>query len=176
MRNILVTFVCSAFAVVPIASFAATTFDIPSESLFKQSVELQQRLNLTANQRMLWFQVEAKAKDVVRERQARRDRLQSELRASLNSPTELRDLSKQIAIEEDTALKETRRLRELWLDLDDALDEPQRARLHVAMWEQITQLDGAQDTPKTAARSDQNQGQRRSRNGGGGGGGVTARF
>ncbi len=175
MRNILATLVCSAFAVMPISSFAATTFDIPSESLFKQSIELQQRLNLTANQRMLWFQVEAKAKDIVRERQARRDRLQSELRTSLNSPGELRELSKQIAMEEDTALKEARRLRELWLDLDDALDEPQRARLHVAMWEQINQIDSAQDAPKSTAKPDQNQGSLRNRNGGGGGAGA-ARF
>ena len=168
MRKLFATFACSAFIVIPMSSFAAATFDIPSESLFKQSVELQQRLNLTANQRLLWFQVEAKAKDIVRERQARRDRLQSELRTSLTAPGELRELSKQIAIEEETALKETRRLRELWLDLDDALEEPQRARLHVAMWEQISQLEGAQVAPKTAARPDQNQGSRRNRNGGGG--------
>ncbi|MHB1590696.1 MAG: hypothetical protein ACYCTW_04065 [Sulfuricella sp.] len=107
-----------------LSSFAMLLMDAPGEEVLKQSAEIRLRLNLTANQQVLWQQVETRTREMVRERQARRERLQDELKSSPDDrKIELRDLAKKIDAEEDLGSQEIRKIRELWLTLDDALDD-----------------------------------------------------
>lgn len=150
---------------VSLASDAVTLFDIAPDALLRQSAEIQQKLNLSANQRMLWMQVEGKAGTILLDRQSRREQLLVEVGSRLTAPVELRDLSKKIAAEEDLSLQESRRIRELWLDIDDALDDSQRRIFHLAMLDQMNKIDPAADAARTAAKPansrDQAQGTRR---------------
>ena len=165
--------------VLPSGSYAATLFDVAPDVLLRQSSEIQQKLNLSANQRMLWLQVEGKARDMLRDRQIRREQLLAEFGAQLSAPLELRDLARKIVTEEDRSLQESRRIRELWLDIDDALDDSQRRIFHLAMLDQMSKIDPAADTGRTtnkpAGSRDEGQGARR-RGGSGVGGGSMPRF
>ena len=150
---------------VSFATDAVTLFDVAPDALLKQSAEIQQKLNLSANQRMLWMQVEGKAGTILLDRQSRREQLLVEVGSRLTAPVELRDLAKKIAAEEDLSLQESRRIRELWLDIDDALDDSQRRIFHLAMLDQMNKIDPAADAGRAAAKPangrDQAQGTRR---------------
>lgn len=161
----------------PLPSYAMLLMDAPGEEVLKQSAEIRQKLNLTANQQVLWQQAESRTREMVRERRARRERLQAELKSSLDDrKIELRDLAKKIDAEEDLGNQEIRKIRELWLTLDDALDDGQRQAAHAFLREQLDRFDQIKESPKESSMRPEGDAKRESRGGrmprGGGMGGY----
>lgn len=164
----------------PTLSFAATLFDVPTEEMLRQSGEIRQQLNLQNTQAMLWLQAEGATREMLRERQARRERLLIELGAALSTAVPLRDLAKKIAAEEDLSLLETRRNRELWLDVDASLDDASRQAFRAAIRQQLEKPQGSKDARKDGEPSPARETPRENRSGrrgqGGGTGGGMPRF
>lgn len=132
----------------PTLLFATTLFDVPSAEMLRQAAEMRQKLNLQNNQAMLWLEAEAATHAMLRERQARRERLQAELGAALTTALPLRDLAQKIAAEEDLSLLESRKSRELWLDVEAALDDANRQELRAAMRQQLEKPEDARTVGK----------------------------
>ncbi|MBB5605649.1 MULTISPECIES: hypothetical protein [unclassified Janthinobacterium] len=115
-----------------LATTAVTASAIPItemhlEDLLPMAPDFKTELKLNANQNILWQQVEAKTRQLLRERKARRERLQASVQAGLAAPQlELRDLVGGLDNESAISLAEEKQLREWWLTVNDALDESQR--------------------------------------------------
>jgi hypothetical protein len=131
-----------AFAVGAAApSFAVPLMDLRAEDLLPMAGEFKKALELNPNQQTLWNQVEARSRAVLRERQHRRDALQDQAKALLARPdVELRELGKAVEAEQAAAAGEDRALRELWLGVNDALDDKQRARIAALLAEQLMRV------------------------------------
>ncbi len=109
------------------SSWSLPIFDLRIDDLIAKAGEIKQTLNLNENQKILWQQVEVKSARISRERQARRERLQASVTKELaDSKTELRDLVVKINTESDAIATEDKAMRELWLTINDALNENQR--------------------------------------------------
>ncbi|PHV20051.1 hypothetical protein CSQ92_22770 [Janthinobacterium sp. BJB446] len=97
------------------------------EDLLPMAPDFKTELKLNANQTTLWQQVEGKSRQLLRERKARRERLQAGVTQGLQAPRlELRDLLAGLGTESTQSLAEEKQLREWWLSVNDALDENQR--------------------------------------------------
>ncbi|MDN2704040.1 hypothetical protein O0881_18835 [Janthinobacterium sp. SUN100] len=97
------------------------------EDLLPMAPDFRTELKLNANQTTLWQQVEGKSRQLLRERKARRERLQAGVAQGLQTPRlELRDLLAGLDTESTQSLAEEKQLREWWLSVNDALDENQR--------------------------------------------------
>ena len=97
------------------------------EDLLPMAPDFKAELKLNANQSTLWQQVEGKSRQLLRERKARRERLQAGVTQGLQAPQlELRDLLAGLDMESTQSLAEEKQLREWWLSVNDALDEHQR--------------------------------------------------
>ena len=97
------------------------------EDLLPMASDFRTELKLNANQTTLWQQVEGKTRQLLRERKARRERLQAGVTQGLQAPRlELRDLLAGLDTESTQSLAEEKQLREWWLSVNDALDEQQR--------------------------------------------------
>jgi hypothetical protein len=97
------------------------------EDLLPMAPDFKTELKLNANQSTLWQQVEGKSRQLLRERKARRERLQAGVTQGLQAPRlELRDLLAGLDNESTQSLAEEKQLREWWLSVNDALDENQR--------------------------------------------------
>jgi len=97
------------------------------EDLLPMAPDFKAELKLNANQSTLWQQVEGKSRQLLRERKARRERLQAGVTQGLQAPRlELRDLLAGLDNESTQSLAEEKQLREWWLSVNDALDEQQR--------------------------------------------------
>ena len=97
------------------------------EDLLPMAPDFRMELKLNANQTTLWQQVEGKTRQLLRERKARRERLQAAVTQGLQSPRlELRDLLAGLDTESTQSLAEEKQVREWWLSVNDALDEQQR--------------------------------------------------
>src|SRR4051812_33571021 len=104
--------------------------DLRANDLMFMAADLKKAMNLSTNQQTLWGQVEGRTRSVLRERQHRREALQEQARTMLAKPdVELRELNRLVEAESATAAAEDKGLRELWLGLNDALDDKQRAQL-----------------------------------------------
>jgi hypothetical protein len=89
--------------------------------------QLRTSLALNANQQVLWQQSEARTRSLLRERQARRERLQKQaVQLAARPDAELRDLGAAAETEAALSAQEDAQLRSLWLTLNDALDDGQR--------------------------------------------------
>jgi hypothetical protein len=125
-------------------------------------------LHLTPNQQTLWRQTDAKMRGILDERRHRRERLQDALKQGLAKPnSELRDLAKLYDDEADASLREDRQLRELFLTVNDALDDGQRQTILTALSDQLQRVpdrgcESARDTEQPHSR-----GMGRQRGGGG---------
>ncbi len=126
------------------SSFAVPVMDMHIEDLIAMGPDLKQSLNLNANQQRLWQQVDAKTHQLMRERLGRRDRLQAALKAGLAGPNvELRGLVGGLDVETAASAAEEKQLRELWLTVNDALNETQRSAAATFFVEQMQRvLDG----------------------------------
>jgi hypothetical protein len=124
-----------------IPSFAVPLMDMRVDDLLFMSADVKKSLNLTPNQQTLWNQVEGRSRSVLRERQRRRDALQEQAKAMLAKPdVELRDLNKAIDAESATTAAEDKQLREAWLEVNDALDDKQRAQVATFVGEQLMRV------------------------------------
>lgn len=122
-------------------SFAVPLMDMRAEDLLFLASDVKTSMNLNANQQTLWSQVESRSRAILRERQHRREALQEQARAMLAKPdVELRELGKLVDAESAASMAEDRQLRELWLGLNDALDDKQRAQVAIFLGEQLVRV------------------------------------
>lgn len=107
---------------------ATPVMDLRADDLLALAPELRTALGLSANQQRLWQQSESRTRALLRERQARRTRLQEQgARLARAEGAELRELGAALDAEADLSAREDKQLRELWLVFNDALDDRQRA-------------------------------------------------
>lgn len=127
MRNALLSAVFFLFLTPALSALAFPVMDIPIEDFVLRDGDFKDALQLDANQQTLWTQVETKMRDIVRVRQKRREKLQADFKSALSDPrTESRALFKKLDEETAVSTQENKDLRELWLDIDDALSDSQR--------------------------------------------------
>ena len=167
-------FALALLAGVAASSFATPVMDMHIEDLLPMAPEIKKSLNLNANQQILWQQVENKSRGIMRERQSRRERLQQRTKQALEgSKVELRDLSAGMEAEEAASVAEAKQLRELWLTINDALDENQRQTVVTLVSEQLMRVTPDPGAQRGAPRGkDDSGGQHRGMGGKRGGGGM----
>lgn len=131
-----------AFAVgATVPAFAVPLMDMRAEDLLFMSADVKKSLNLTPNQQTLWNQMEGRSRSTLRERQRRREALQEQAKAMVAKPdVELRDLNKAVEAEAATTALEDKQLREAWLEVNDALDDKQRAQVATFVGEQLMRV------------------------------------
>ena len=123
------------------ASFAVPLMDMRVEDLLPMTSEFKKSLNLNANQQTLWQQVDSRSRAVLRERQHRREALQDKAKTLLARPdVEMRELNALVEAESAASVQEDRQLRELWLNLNDALDDAQRRQVATLLNEQLQRV------------------------------------
>jgi len=141
MKNLAVFCIAIVSACLCVRAHALPAMDVQADVLMAQSADLKQGLNLNANQQTLWRQVEAKMRGILDERRRRRDRLQSDLKQDVgNAKTELRDVAKRYDNEADLSYREDKQLRELFLTVNDALDDGQRQIVLAALNDQLQRV------------------------------------
>ena len=129
-----------AFAV---AAHATPVMEMRAEDLLLMAPALKESLKLNANQATLWAQTESRTRALLRERQSRRERLQAAGKQALEAKdVELRELSGTLDAELAASSAEEKQLRELWLTVNDALDEDQRHTVAVFLGEQLSRIEG----------------------------------
>ena len=122
-------------------AWALPAMDVQADVLMAQSDDLKQALKLNVNQQILWRQTESKMRAILDERRHRRDRLQGDLKQGTTNPgAELRDLSKLYDNETDLSYREDKQLRELFLTVNDALDDTQRQTVLAALSDQLQRM------------------------------------
>ena len=131
-----------AFAIGSAApSFAVPLMDMRVDDLLFMSADVRKALNLTPNQQTLWNQMEGRSRALLRERQHRREALQEQAKTMVAKPdVELRDLDKAVEAEAATTAAEDKQLRAAWLEVNDALDDKQRAQVAVFIGEQLMRV------------------------------------
>ncbi|MGK5024755.1 hypothetical protein [Janthinobacterium sp. RB2R34] len=154
---------------------AATASAVPIaemrlQDLLPMAPDFKTELKLNANQQILWQQVESKTRQLLRERQSRRERLQAGVQKALAAPNvELRELVAGLDQEATLSLAEEKQVREWWLTVNDALDEHQRQAVAVFIAAQMARvMDGAAPHGESRPREGGEPGGRR----GGGKGGM----
>lgn len=126
-----------------ISAQATPVMEMRAEDLLLMAPALKESLKLNANQSTLWAQSEARTRALLRERQSRRERLQAASKQALEAKdVELRELNGALDAEEAAASAEEKQLRELWLTVNDALDENQRHTVAVFLGEQLARVEG----------------------------------
>lgn len=123
------------------ASLAVPLMDMRAEDLLPMASAFKTSLNLNANQQTLWLQTEGRSRAVLRERLHRREALQDKAKSLLARPdVELRDLNLLVEAESAATAQEDKQLRELWLSLNDALDDGQRRQVATLVNEQLQRV------------------------------------
>jgi hypothetical protein len=151
-------------------AFALPLMDMRPEVLLAMAPDFRKTLNLNANQQTLWQQVEGKSRAILRERQARREKLQQQAKARLEAPNaELREAGALLDAEEAASAAENRQLRELWLTVNDALDDSQRKLVLTFVGEQMQRVDGPEGHGGPAGKEEGGRGRGHGRGGMGGG-------
>ena len=157
------------------AAFATPVMDMRADDLLPMASEFRKDLKLNANQQILWQQVESRSKAVLRERQARRERLQTALKTGLaGSRIELRELNGPLEAEAATSAQEDKALRELWLGVNDALDENQRQQVATLVVEQMMRVPESEQRKSAPRAAEEGKGQHRGMGRGKPGGGMGA--
>jgi hypothetical protein len=162
-------------AALVLGTAAATASAVPIaemrlQDLLPMAPDFKTELKLNPNQQILWQQVENKTRQLLRERQSRRERLQAGVQQALASPTvELRDLVAGMDNESTVSLAEEKQVREWWLSVNDALDERQRQAVAVFIAGQMARvMDGGAPHGESRPREGGEPGGRK----GGGKGGM----
>ena len=163
-------------ALMPLPAFAVKVMDLRAEQLMMGADSIKKALDLTPNQQTLWQQMTAKAWGILRTRQSRREKLQADLKSRLTAGTpDLRDLTGGIDAEETTSAAEDKQLRELWLTVNDALNDKQRAQVIELLTSQLDRIDvdpAGHGAPAGGREQGAGSGGGRHRGGGGKGGGL----
>ncbi|NVI83896.1 hypothetical protein ACPJXG_27475 [Janthinobacterium sp. NFX145] len=149
--------------------------DMRLEDLLPMAPDFKAELKLNANQSTLWQQVEGKSRQLLRERKARRERLQAGVTQGLQTPRlELRDLLAGLDTESTQSLAEEKQLREWWLSVNDALDEHQRQMVAQFIAGQMARvMDAAAPRSESHGAPGGEHGGRKGGKGGMGGAGVS---
>ncbi|MYM97187.1 hypothetical protein [Duganella vulcania] len=168
--------VALALSAALLPAHAVPVMDIRAEDMLPMAAELKKSLNLNANQQTLWQQTETRTRNLLRERQARRERLQAATLAGVQGANvELRDLAKTVDEETTASALEEKLLREWWLTVNDALDETQRQAVVQLVAEQLQRVpdSGAHNgaMPHKQEGGEQHRGGRKGMGGVGGMGG-----
>jgi Spy/CpxP family protein refolding chaperone len=122
-------------------SFAVPLMDMRVDDLLFMSTDVRKSLNLTPNQQTLWNQMEGRSRSILRERQRRREALHEQAKALVAKPdVELRDLNRAVEAEAAATNAEDKQLREAWLEVNDALDDKQRALVVTFVGEQLMRV------------------------------------
>jgi hypothetical protein len=131
--------------------------DMHADLLLQLEADARQALALTPNQATLWQRLVARSKDLLRARHNRREQLQADLKVRLPA-AELRELARLADAETQQAALEEKQLRDLWLEMDDALDDRQRG---IARRLLLDELDRVADPamPQHAPREDKPRGE-----------------
>ena len=153
-----------------VTASAVPIADMRLQDLLPMAPDFKTELKLNANQQILWQQVESKTRQLLRERQSRRERLQASVQQALASPSlELRDLVGGMDNESTVSLAEEKQVREWWLSVNDALDEKQRQAVAVFIAGQMARvMDGGAPHGESRGRDGGEPGGRK----GGGKGGM----
>ncbi len=152
-------------------ALALPVLDLNLDDLMPMASELKKTLNLNANQQTLWQQTENKTRQLMRERHARRERLQTATQAGLaGARVELRDLVGAVDAETAAAAAEEKQAREWWLIVNDALDEAQRGKVAALVAEQLLRAADHGARPGAAPRGKEEGGEHRQGGGRGRGG------
>jgi hypothetical protein len=152
---------------------AIPLMDMRAEDMLPMIFELRSQLHLNANQQTLWQQVESRSRTILRERMERRARMQEQAKAMLEKKdVELRELNALIEAETGMSAAEDKQLRELWLSVNDALDDGQRRQIATFATEQMQRVE-RQDSPRGSAPAAGGDGNRGGHRGGGRMGGGT---
>jgi hypothetical protein len=142
-------------------ALATPLMDMVASDLLPMAPDFRKSLNLNANQQALWQQVESRTRSVLRERQSRRERMQQQAKAMLDKPdVELRELNAWIDAEAGLTAAEDKQLRELWLSMNDALDDGQRRKVATFVSEQMMRVPdapGEHGGPDRSAESGQHR-------------------
>jgi hypothetical protein len=121
--------------------FAVPLMDMHAEDLLPMAQDFRQALHLTPNQQTLWQKVEGRSREILRERQSRREKLQQEAGTLLaRQGVELREVNAKIEAEAGLTAAEDKQLRELWLTMNDALDDKQRQQVATFVTEQMMRV------------------------------------
>jgi hypothetical protein len=148
-------------------AYAVPAMDFQPEDLMAQASDVKKSLSLNPNQQVLWQQIETKTKAILADRLRRREKLQFDLNKGLaDSNTELRDLAKRMETEADLGYQESKQLRELWLTVNDALDDAQRKTIFLLLADLMQRIP---DQGHECKASDQPHGRAKQRAGGMGG-------
>jgi cobalamin biosynthesis Mg chelatase CobN len=159
-----------AFSALLSPAFALPVMEMKAEDYLPMASELKKSLSLNANQQTLWAQTESKTRNLLRERKARRERLEAAtLSTAQGANVELRDVAKVIDEESNLSAAEEKQLREWWLTVNDALSESQRQTVARMLVEQLQRVE-----EKGAPRPERKEegGEHRGGKGGRGGGGM----
>jgi hypothetical protein len=155
--------------------YAVPVMDIHIEDLILRVEGIQKSLMLNSNQQLLWRQVESKSRELLRARRTRREKLQADLLAKMDDPTtELRDMAAWVDREADLSMQEDKQLRELWLTMNDALDDHQRQTVLSFLVDELARVADEDRVHKAEKSNGQTQGRGmgRSKQGGGMGSGM----
>ena len=127
------------------AALAAPVMEMRAEDLLPMAPHLRSTLELNPNQLLLWQQSEARTRTLLRERQARRERLQKgAIQLAAREDAELRELGLAVETEAAASAQEDAQLRSLWLMMNDALDDNQRRTVLRFLADQLERVrDGA---------------------------------
>ena len=143
LRNFLKPAVIVALAFCAAPSFAVPVVDITADVLLAMAPDLRKALALNPNQQILWGQVDGRSHAILRERNARRERLQRQAKTVVTTPSpELRTLGAAMDAEDAAVQAEDKQLREMWLTVNDALDEKQRGQVAEFIGEQLERVEG----------------------------------
>jgi flagellar biosynthesis chaperone FliJ len=138
---------CFAAALALLLSSSAHAIPVMNAELddfMAQAAEVKNSLSLSPNQQHLWSQVEAKMRAIAEARRRRRAQLQTDMKKGLSDPrAELRDLAKTLDVEYEQSHQENKQLRELFLTVNDALDDNQRQKILVLLADQLQRVDDA---------------------------------
>ncbi len=149
---------------------ALPAMEVQIDVLMAQAGDLKQLLNLNNNQQILWRQTESRMRAILDDRRRRRERMQSDLKRSLDDAhAELRDMAKIYDTEAELSHQEDRQMREMFLTINDALDDTQRGVVLHALNDQLLRVADRGCEPGKAEEP-RNRGMGRQRPGGGGGG------
>src|SRR5471030_3550503 len=142
-------------AAMPLSALALPIMDMHLEDLLPMAPDFKKELNLNANQQTLWQQTESRSRQVMRERQSRRLKMQDAVTNALaGKQVELRDLVGVIDAETATAAAEEKQMREWWLTVNDALNEQQRQQVATFLSEQMMRVADSGSRPVTRDKDD----------------------
>jgi len=165
----------AALSAVLLPAVALPVMEMRAEDLLPMAGELKKSLNLNQNQQTLWQQTESKTRALLRERQARRERLQASAKAGLEvASVELRDLGAAVDAETATSATEEKQMREWWLTVNDALTEPQRKQVAQLVGEQLLRVQDSGMRPAGEPRKEEGEHNRGGHKKGGMGGGMNS--